>query len=79
MKFSLIENDKSTVWDEVILGLIILVCLAVGILLIVLKPSFWVIEESITVVTGAMLVMTGVLFLPSLIYRLFTNDKTEKH
>ena len=31
MKFSLTQNDKSTAMDELILGLISIVCLAVGI------------------------------------------------
>ncbi len=78
MKFSLIENDKSTIKDEIILALIIILCLLVGILLIVLRPSFWMIGQNITVVTGVMIAAFGVLFIPSLIYRLFTNDKSKK-
>lgn len=75
MKFSLTQNDKSTVWDEVILGLICIVCLAVGILLIVYKPSLWIISSHTMVVTGVMIALVGVMFVPCLIYRLFTNDK----
>lgn len=75
MKFSLTKNDKSTVMDEVILGLISIICLVIGILLIVLKPSFWIIESNIMVVTGVMIFLLGVMFVPCVIYRLLTNDK----
>ncbi len=75
MKFSLTQNDKSTIWDEVILGLICVVCLAVGILLIVCKPSLWIIGSNTMVVAGVMIALVGVMFVPCLIYRLFTNDK----
>ncbi len=75
MKFSLTQNDKSTVMDEVILGLISVVCLAVGILLIVLKPSLWIISSTSMVVAGVMIALVGVMFVPCVIYRLMTNDK----
>ncbi len=75
MKFSIVKNDKSTFWDEVVLGLISLACLTVGILLIVFKPSFWIIDSSSFVVLGVLIALLGFMFLPGLIYRLFTNDK----
>lgn len=75
MKFSFTENDKSTVLDEVILGLIGLVCLAIGILLMVLKPSFGIIGANITVVAGVMFLLVGVMFIPCVIYRLLNNDR----
>lgn len=75
MKFSLFKNDKSTFWDEVILAAICLVCLAVGIVIIILKPSFWIIEASMTVTAGVLIATVGVMFIPALIYRLMTNDK----
>lgn len=78
MKFSLIKNDKSTVKDEVMLGFIIIVCLIIGILLIVCRPSFWIIDQSITVVTGVIITVFGLMFVPCLIYRLLTNDKMKK-
>ena len=78
MSFSLIKNDKSTVLDEIILALISIGCLAVGILLIVLRPEFWIIEQHITGVTGVMITIVGVMFLPCLIYRLFTNEIPKK-
>lgn len=78
MKFSIIKNDTSTFWDEVILGLISFGCMAIGILLIVFKPSVWIIDSNSFVVMGAMIAILGFMFLPCLIYRLMTNDKTSK-
>ena len=75
MKFSIIENDKSTFWDEVILGAISFGCIAIGVLLIMFKPSVWIISSNLFVVMGAMAALLGVMFLPCLIYRLMTNDK----
>ena len=75
MKFSLTQNDKSTAMDELILGLISIVCLAVGILLIVLKPSVWIISSTSMVVAGVLIALVGVMFVPCVIYRLMTNDK----
>lgn len=75
MKFSVTQNDKSTAMDEMILGLISIVCLAVGILLIVFKPSLWIISSTSMVVAGVMIALVGVMFIPCVIYRLMTNDK----
>lgn len=75
MKFSITKNDKSTFWDEVILGLISIGCLAVGIILIIYRPSLWIIDSNSMVVMGTMIAIFGFMFLPCLIYRLFTNDK----
>lgn len=41
MKFSLIKNNKSTYWDEVVLALIILAFVGRGIALIIVKPAFF--------------------------------------
>ena len=78
MKFSITKNDKSTFWDEVILGLISFGCLAIGILLIVYRPSVWIIDSNTVVVAGVMIAIFGFMFLPCLIYRLCTNDKPNK-
>ncbi len=75
MKFSIVKNDKSTYWDEVILGLMSFGGLAIGIMLIILKPSFWVIDSSLFVVFGVLIAMLGFMFAPCFIYRLLTNDK----
>ena len=74
MKFSLIKNDKSTYKDELILALIVGISLAVGILLTVTGPSFWIFQSSTTKTFGVLWIMVGVMFLPGLMYRLFTNE-----
>jgi len=78
MKVNLIENDKSTYWDEVILGLIVIITMAAGIALIVFKPEFWIISKNSSVMFGVLIAMLGFMYLPCLIYRLFTNDKKER-
>lgn len=78
MKFSMVENDKSTFWDEVILGLIVVLCIAVGVVLVVTRPSIWIIDSTFTTVVGVLIAAVGVMFIPGLIYRLLTNDKKKK-
>lgn len=73
MKFSLFRNNKTTFKDELVLELIVSVSLAIGTLLVVTAPSVWIIQSSTTKVFGVLWIMVGVMFLPSLIYRLFTN------
>ncbi len=75
MSFSLFKNDKTTAWDEVILAIIIVVSIAVGILLVVLKPGFWIIGDNGSCMLGVLFILFGVMFIPGLIYRLMDNDK----
>lgn len=75
MKFSLVENDESTVVDEIILAIIIVISITVGVLLVVFRPYFWIFEQSAIVVIGILFVLFGVMFIPSLIYRLVTNKR----
>ena len=77
MKFSIVKNDTSTFWDEVILGLISFGCMIAGMLLIVFKPGWWIIDSNLFVVMGVAIVIFGFMFLPCFIYRLMTNDKTK--
>ena len=74
MKFSLIKNDKSTYWDEVILAVIIICSIAVGITLIFERPEFWIISSGTSCTIGVFLTLFGVMFIPGLIYRLMTNE-----
>ncbi len=78
MKISLFKNDKSTAWDEFVLGIIVLICLIAGTLLIVFRPSFWIISANSLVMLGVFIDVLGVMYLFCLIYRLMTNDKKEK-
>lgn len=75
MKFSIVENDKSTYWDEVILFLMIVISIAIGVCLLIFKPSFWIIQQNDATLIGVMFIILGVMYIPGLIYRLFTNDK----
>ncbi len=75
MKFSLFKNDKSTVKDELVLLGLILICLAAGIALLVTRPSVWIMDQTFFFGLGILLVATGVMFIPGLIYRFLTNDK----
>lgn len=75
MRRFLFHNDKATARDEVYLLLFILICIAIGVLLIVFAPSNWIISKGTFVVFGALCILTGVMFIPGLIYRLITNDK----
>lgn len=75
MKFSLFRNDKTTNKDEFILLGIIAAFLAAGIALLVLRPSFWIIGQSFSLGLGVILTITGIMFIPGLIYRFMNNDK----
>lgn len=75
MFFSLIKNDRSTAKDEVVLfGLILAFCLA-GIVLFMAAPSFWVVDAVLTKSFGLILIITALMFVPGLVYRLVTNHK----
>lgn len=75
MKFSFFKNDKTTIKDELLLLGFILICLAAGITLLITRPSVWIIDQTLTFGFGIILVLTGVMFVPGLIYRFMTNDK----
>lgn len=75
MKFSFFKNDKSTALDELILFVFIAICLGAGIALVATGPSFWIINSAMTKTFGVLWILVGVMFIPGLIYRLFTNEK----
>ena len=78
MKF-LFHNDKSTIKDELYLLVFILVCIGVGSLCCIFAPNDWIISENTIKVFGIVWILTGVMFIPALVYRLFTNDTTKKN
>lgn len=71
MKFNLFKNDKSTVNDELLLGLIIICFTALGLLLCITRP----ISQSYSIVFGVLMILVGIMLTIGLMYRLFTNDK----
>ena len=77
MKLSFTENDKSTYWDEVVLTIITVLFLAAGILLVVYKPSFWIVSSSFTVGIGIACIILSFMYFPCIVYRLMHN-KTDK-
>lgn len=77
MKF-LFHNDKSTVKDELSLLVFILVCVGVGLICYVFAPNGWIISGSTIKVFGIVWILLGVMFIPGLVYRLFTNNTTER-
>ena len=77
MKF-LFHNDKSTFKDELFLALFILACIGAGLMLIIFSPENWIISNSTFKGFGIIFVFTGVMFIPGLIYRLFSNDTGTK-
>lgn len=78
MKFSFVKNDVTTYWDEVGLILITLIALVIGILLIVFRPSFWIVTESISVGLGVLSLMLVFMYIPCIIYRLLENRIDKK-
>ncbi len=78
MKFSFTKNDVTTYKDEVILSLITLAALVIGILLVVYRPSFWIISESMSACFGLLFLWLAFVYIPCIIYRLFENHKTSK-
>ena len=79
MKFSLLKNDKSTYWDEVWLGVITFISLIGGILLIIFRPSFWIITGEFSMGIGIAAVLLGVMFIPCIIFRLNNNDQNDSN
>lgn len=75
MKFSLINNDKSTFWDEVILVVVDFILILSGILLIIFQPSFLIFSGVDFLMFGIIMIFTAVLFIPAIIYRFMTNKK----
>ena len=78
MKLHLFSNDKSTAKDELIITIFALCSFILGVILIVFRPSFWIISSEIIICTGVMLVATAVVLVPSIIWRLSTNNSNHK-
>ncbi len=74
MKISFIKNDTTTYKDEIVLSLITLFALVIGVLLVIFRPSFWIISESRSGVLGVLLVLLALMYVPCIIYRLVENN-----
>lgn len=75
MKHSIFSNDKTTAKDEIIITIFAIICLIIGVMLCITKPSFWIFSSSITTVSGVMLLVIAIMFIPIIIYRLSENYK----
>lgn len=78
MKLNIFSNDKTTMKDEMILSAFTIICAVIGILLVILKPSFWVISQSITVSFGILMIATVIMFIPCIIWRFMHNTEINK-
>lgn len=78
MKNFLFHNNRSTIKDELFLFLFIVVCIGVGLLCYMFSPSNGFIFNSSIKTFGILWIITGVMFIPGLIYRLFTNNSGTK-
>ena len=74
MKYSLIKNDKSTSKDELLFAILTVAIAAVGVILYVCSDYFAGFS-SIIKNLAVILVILSVMYVPCIIYRLFTNDK----
>ena len=66
------SHDKATAKDEVTLLVFVAICLILGVVGVILQPSV-----SLTVF-GVLLLVTGVMFIPSIVWRLHENYKLNK-
>lgn len=66
------SHDKATAKDELTLLVFVATCLILGVVGVILQPSV-----SLTVF-GVLLLITGVMFIPSIIWRLHENYKLNK-
>lgn len=66
------NNDKTTAKDEVVLMIFVAICFLIGVVGII-----WQYNTS-TTVFGVLCIITGVIFIPSIIWRLYENYKENK-
>lgn len=66
------SNDKTTAKDEVVLMIFVAICLIIGIVGVICQYN-----TSITVF-GVLCIVIGVMFIPSIVWRLHENYKTNK-
>lgn len=63
------SNDKTTAKDEVVLMIFVAICFIIGVV--------WQYNTS-TTVFGVLCIVTGVMFIPSIVWRLHENYKINK-
>lgn len=68
----ILSNDKTTAKDEVVLMIFVAICILIGVVAVI-----WQFNVS-TTVFGVLCIVTGVMFIPSIVWRLHENYKTNK-
>lgn len=66
------SNDKTTAKDEVVLMIFVAICILIGIVGVICQYN------TSTTVFGVLCIVTGVMFIPSIAWRLHENYKTNK-
>ena len=66
------SNDKTTAKDEVVLMIFVAICFIIGVVGVVWQYS------TSTTVFGVLCIVTGVMFIPSIVWRLHENYKINK-
>ena len=74
MKHSIFSKNKTTRQEQIFLLLMIVTSLVIGVLLVVCTPNIKLIAHNQLVVLGVILIITGVMFIPSLAWMLFNKD-----
>lgn len=66
------NNDRTTAKDEVVLMIFVAICFLIGVVAVI-----WQFNVS-TTVFGVLCIVTGIIFIPSIIWRLHENYKENK-
>ena len=71
MKSFAFKDDKSAFKDRIMLSIISLMSLVAGILLVVYKPSFWIVSSGFSSGLGIVAIVFAIMLIPGTIYRFF--------
>lgn len=66
------SNDKTTAKDEVVLMIFVAICILIGVVGVV-----WQYNKP-TTVFAVLCIVTGIMFIPSIVWRLHENYKINK-
>ena len=71
----LVVNNKKTRKDEMALAIIAVFFMIIGILLVVYKPTIWVVSVGVSVTAGVLCVLFGIFMSICCLVRLSQNQK----
>lgn len=75
----LFHNNESSIKDEMLLLMFILVCIGAGFLFYIFAPNNWAVSSNTIKAFGIVWILAGVMFIPCSVYRLFSNDANAKN